>query len=55
MEHLDGLNTVRTYRIVGNLKLLANHIENDAIPRLKTALDEVAKSRAYHRSCACGW
>jgi GTPase SAR1 family protein len=38
MEHLEGLNTVRTYRIVGNLKLLANHIEGDAIPKLKAAL-----------------
>lgn len=38
MEQLEGLNTVRTYRIVGNLKLLANNIEGDAIPRLKAAL-----------------
>ncbi len=38
MEHLEGLNTVRTYRIVGNLKLLANHIEGDAIPLLNAAL-----------------
>ena len=38
MEHLDGLNTVRTYRIVGNLKLLANNIEKEAIPRLQAAL-----------------
>ncbi|MCP4933988.1 MAG: dynamin family protein [bacterium] len=38
MGHLDELNTVRTYRIVGNLKLLANDIEGDAIPRLKVAL-----------------
>ncbi len=40
MEHLDGLNTVRTYRIVGNLKLLSNNIEGDAIPRLKAALNK---------------
>lgn len=40
MEHLEGLNTVRTYRIVGNIKLLANNIENDAIPRLKAALSK---------------
>ncbi len=38
MGHLESLNTVRTYRIVGNLKLLANDIEGDVIPRLKTAL-----------------
>ena len=38
MGHLEELNTVRTYRIVGNLKLLANDIEGDAIPRLKAAL-----------------
>ncbi len=40
MEHLDGLNTVRTYRIVGNLKLLANNIEQEAIPRLNAALSK---------------
>ena len=40
MGHLDELNTIRTYRIVGNLKLLANGIEGEAIPRLSEALDK---------------
>lgn len=38
MEHLDSLNTVRTYRIVGNLKLLANNIEGEAVPKLRSRL-----------------
>lgn len=38
MRHLDELNTVRSYRIVGNIKLLANNIEEKAIPQLKAAL-----------------
>lgn len=40
MAHLDELNTVRSYRIVGNIKLLANNIEEKAIPQLKAALKQ---------------
>ena len=36
-EHLDGLGTLRTYRIVGNIKLLANEIEQRAAPKLRDA------------------
>ena len=43
MDHLDSLNTVRTYRIVGNIKLLADNIEKKAIPRLNAALSRWRK------------
>ena len=38
MAHLDELNTVRSYRIVGNIKLLSNAIEEQAVPKLREAL-----------------
>jgi GTPase SAR1 family protein len=38
MQHLADLNTIRSYRIVGNIKVLADNIEEKAIPALKAAL-----------------
>lgn len=37
MDHLDSLNMLRSYRIVGGIKLLANDIEQKAMPRLSNA------------------
>lgn len=38
MERIDGVNTERVYRIVGSLESQANQIEQQAVPRLREAL-----------------
>lgn len=43
MERIAGISVERIYRIVGNMESMANHIENQSIPRLTTSIQRWKK------------